>query len=377
MFELKLADDDVTGGSIPVTWCADQELLKKLADNDVRDPYVVIVVAPDGPGYHSSKEVRKVVPLKDLMTYVDFRVAGKNKIFGFVSFKGAHAKTTYLSRRDGVFDTDILNHNGSDFVDFSSNTYKEFGTTEPILIDVPADLFAEEPAHWEKAWVNHWFSSKSPDQCSFRRRRLLAYTIQPFVILLQTLAKLGITLLAILFGARGLTIDPLLHPLASGVDDCWAMFKPGTIFIRHLPEDDDSRHTPNGVASIVSYAVRSFWSLPFMPLILIPLVLLAVFHLKGLLFGAAIAYIILLVLVLGLGLLTGTGSFIIDGIKSLIPARKEEVEPLWYLDAAEIGDIVCTVDKKPFSYKTLPSKKKSIRLRFQNLKSKVCRPFSA
>ena len=151
------------------------------------------------------------------------------------------------------------------------------------------------------------------------------------------------------------------------------MFLGGTVFIRHLPEDDNS-DSVEGLLSVFSYGIRSFWSLPFMPLLLIPIAAMVYFNP---IVASTVALTVLGIILLAgfvIGLATGTGSFIVDWFWSLLPARKEDDSELWYLTEE---DLICSTDKKAWSFKTLPSNKKSIRLRFMNLKSKVCRPFSA
>jgi hypothetical protein len=49
---------------------------------------------------------------------------------------------------------------------------------------------------------------------------------------------------------------------------------------------------------------------------------------------------------------------------------------VWYLNQKEIDLLTCDASKKPLDFKSLPSRKKTIRLYYQDLKSKVCKPFS-
>ena len=58
-------------------------------------------------------------------------------------------------------------------------------------------------------------------------------------------------------------------------------------------------------------------------------------------------------------------------------AKKKDAKPIWYLEQENTDLLVCSPDKKITSINDLPSNKKTIYLRFQDLKSKVCRPFSA
>ena len=115
MFQLQVASTDVSNGNLAVAWCVDQQVLKSLADDGITDPQVVIVTAPT-EHYHITKEYRKVVPLKDLMTYIEFKASGANKIWAFVSRQGVKAaRTRYLHRDGGEFATGVLDPDGSDW----------------------------------------------------------------------------------------------------------------------------------------------------------------------------------------------------------------------------------------------------------------------
>lgn len=106
-----------------------------------------------------------------------------------------------------------------------------------------------------------------------------------------------------------------------------------------------------------------------MPAILIPLVLFFTFG-KAVIVSGVIA----LVLVVGLGtLFVATG-----GVRAALDWMKgDEPDALWYMDQEELEMLTCNPDRKAYTFSNLPNKKKTLGLRFSNLKSKVCRPFSA
>src|SRR6185295_9161179 len=199
MIEIFISDTDATSGSVPITWCVSPETLKLLAEQEVRDPQIVICVAPAGEKYAREKEVRKVVALKDLMTYIEFRSSGKNNIWAVVSFRDPKsAKNLYLSKKDGAYDSSMLSYDGTDYSGWLKKTDSQYRDEEaiaqaelekthmlstPVTVNVPVECFAKEPSAWEKTWVNHFFRAKSVDQCDFRRRRLFAYLVQPLVLL--------------------------------------------------------------------------------------------------------------------------------------------------------------------------------------------------
>ena len=391
MFQLQVSSNDVTNGNIAVSWCLDAQMLKKLSDSKVEDPQVVIVVSPV-EGYHSRKEYRKVVPLKDLMTYVEFKTSGPNKIWGFVSLRNPKdVRSTNLSKDDGDYRTDILTDDGmnyyqlayypsGDSTDDGMNYYQlayypsgdsNDQYSQPIDVNVPAGVFAKEPSKWEKAWVNHWFRNKPQDQCDFRRRRLLAYTVQPLVMLADILVfRTLFLLISTLWLSRGMTLQNHLHPLRNGAGEVLGLFGGGSWAIAHLPEDKDK----GNFNLTFSYLFRKFWKAPLMPVVFLPLWFFHHFHLLGWVFAILAAVVATLCLVLFC--MSGGASWLFESIHKWL-TDKPEVAP-WYLEHDEIEAIVCTPDRKAFtSVKSLPAKHRTIYLRFQDLKSKVCRPFSA
>jgi hypothetical protein len=136
MFELHIADTDVTSGSIPITWCLNKELLERLSELHIEDPQVVISVAPVSSNYNSTMEYRKVVPLKDMLAYVDFHFPGKNKIYAVISGEAKKlAKETYLARRNYGYYEDVLNTSGDDYCSWI------YCKAVPLEVEVPEDCF--------------------------------------------------------------------------------------------------------------------------------------------------------------------------------------------------------------------------------------------
>lgn len=373
MFDLKVMNAELDSSTCQVSWCVDQETLKFLSDNNIVDPQVVIVVSPEGRRYHSSKEYRKVVSMKDLVTWVELRCAGPNKIWGFISQqKPGQAKDEYLSRRSGDYKTDILNYDGSDY----QYDFKEIPllVSTPQSVVVPADAFATEPAAWEKTWVYWLVRDKAVDQCDFRRHRLFAYTLQPMIMALNLMYRLFFVMLGLLIGARDFTFDHLIHPMSSSLEDSMDVVKGGSIFIRHVKEDDIYLWKPNPF-QMISYIARSYWSLPFMPVIFIVIVLATLGHVWGLLLTMlGISVVVTVMLSIIAGFISNYYSDTWDKFMRLIGT--EDGTP-WYLDQKEIDLLTCDSGKKPLNYKSLPARKKTLYLRFQNLKAKVCKPYSA
>ena len=373
-FELHVADTDATSGTIGVSWCLSRDLLKDLAANGVEDPQVVIVVAPE-EHFHIKKEYRKVVPLKDLMAYVEFRHPGANRIYGLISYKGKKsARNHYLSKEKGQYESWVLNDEGDDFnVRFKDTAHKHY-----VAVDVPRECFAAEPSDAEKAWVNHFFRSKPNDQCNFRRRRLFAYLVQPFIMLVNFALRMVMLAVALLLGTRGLLSEwrSLFKILTYSLPATSEVFNGGTYYIR-----PDKYKDPDTLWEFITYCVKRGWTLPFMPLVAIPVAV--VFATYGFVevitqVGAALGLIAVVVTLFVLIILLG--KFIADRMiaraKTRPPRPAKKRKPLWYEEEDAIGYLVCDGNQKPTTVSKLPSKHRTVKLRFHELKSMVCRPFA-
>jgi hypothetical protein len=378
MFDLKLTSSEISGSTCAVSWCVDEETLKYLSDNKVADPQVVLVVAPEGRQYHISKEYRKVVPLKDLMAYLEFHTSGPNKIWGFISiFDTNSAKDYYTSRRSGNFKTSVLNYDGSDYTsDFKleNDETNKFVVSQPQPVVVPTDVFASEPWEWEKTWVNHFFREKPVDQCDFRRRRLVAYSVQPLIVLGDLVLRSLVLALGLLFGARNVSAKYILSPLTYSLNESLEVCCGGSVFIRHLREDEYGNWKPRPL-EMLWYGIRSFWALPLMPLLLIPIVLLSIHHLWGVFMVGGLISLVICTVAMGVSyFISGSFTDTVEWFRSLGGTKEEET--LWYLDQGEMELLTCKPDRAGFNFKNLPARKKTMYLRFQDLKSKVCKPYS-
>lgn len=366
LFELRLASDDVTTGAIPVTWCLNEEMLKALKEDGMESPQVVIITHPVEK-YSVQKESRTVVPLTDLMAYVDFKTAGLNKIRAFIEDGRTSAVSTkYLARNErGSYMRDLFNYEdvrwGYGFP-FNRDTEKygpEWEASE-IELDVPEGIFAPEPPEWEKQWVNHYYKNKVVDQCDYRRRRIVAYTVQfPAVFVVQVI-RLLIIFLALLLGKRGTSLMPFLNPLSMTTGDAGSQLETRSVFIRYDVEEDNK----------VLNFLKTYCLVPLTPLLSIPLVLLLVF-------------VPFASVVLGAGLVIATtlAMFLLIGTISLMVSRETRERFVNFFiknkpwdEASNIKLLTCS--NNSFTIDTLPSEKKTVKLRFQEVKSKVCRPFS-
>jgi len=356
--ELHIANPDVTDGVLQITWCVSPDTLNELSQKKIKEPVICLITCPDGDKYDPSKEHRQLVLLKDLIAYVQINHSGSNRIYGVLSGQDGikNAKRFFIERgyypgyHNAVLSIDGAGYN-EEFARIQGVDY----LAEPLTVDVPTGAFAKEPAEWEKKWVNHFFSTKPIDQCSFRRRRMFAYGVQPILIVLMMLVRLFPTLFALLIGSRNFSFNYLIHPLRYEMSDASDLFGNGIIF---YPKSEDEKGN-----------WRDFILVPLMPLILI---------LASLLIFAIIYYGLWLTILLALAIaacIIPLVMLLVGRINTWLEARLERFSA-WYLDKNELPLITCSSDKKPLNWQNLPSKHKTIWLRFQNIKSHICRPFS-
>ncbi|OGL91049.1 hypothetical protein A3H10_04640 [Candidatus Uhrbacteria bacterium RIFCSPLOWO2_12_FULL_46_10] len=251
MLRLVANTEEATSASIPMRWCIGRDTLALLQAKGALNPHLLLVVA------NKHYEVaRRLVPIDQMMEYIDFQKPGKHKvlativwnsqgnarvlkkrIFGgrAIDINGQMHHFTKMSVLDDEGDLDILD-------DRRYNPANEFAICAldegaQIEVNVAEGFFAAPPSKVEQFWVNFWFERPPRDQCQFRRRRMLAYIVQPPVVLLYMLAKtmvrFVVALFLLLYGKRGVNLRPLIHPWVLCNNDIWWTGRnKGSIFTR-------------------------------------------------------------------------------------------------------------------------------------------------
>ncbi len=372
-FEIHVADKNITTGAITVSWCVDKEALKKIK-KEYRDPCVVIVTAPhndnfdDDNCYHYSKnERRKVVKLTDLIAYIDFSKPGKNNIFAFIHSDFKTAKEEYLSKSGREWQSSILSYEGKFGLccDFSA---------KPLEVNVPENIFANAPPKWEHDWVYWLFPrDKAIDQCDYRRRRIFAYTIQLMPFIVTILVRIVMLFWAILWLNKGIPdfFKNLIHPLRMScsrvIDTCWT----DCLFTvnKKLTTKYKCGYDDNGNEIFENNTERQYRYNWFTPIGLIGLFVIG----KFILFLAD-RNLYLLLIFAGVSVFTAGIAYITFKITFKILGFYQQKVPE-QITEEEIDLLVCS-ENKITSIKDVP--KKSIRLRYDDLKSKskMCKPFS-
>lgn len=419
-FQLYIDEEYVQSGSVPVRWCVDPKLFEKYNINDLKRMKVLIVVLPKDANPSSRKELRKLVPILDLMTYIEFRTPGENLVYasllriGDDREDGNRIIAKFMTRVDGRWATDVLHHSREwnwekkEYGPYRYETVNDYffvdGQSARITVTMPEEIFAKPPPEWEQRIVNHMWRDPPIDQCDFRRRRMIAWPIMPFYIAWLVLTRGLLAIWGTLMFVKGVKWRAVINPLTytfpdvmSGTENTvFSVFKP---FKDNGPPIITIQLAPGvwlplaGVVALVSpvsVGMNAFiWAFP---------VVLGI-TIGAYLGGAAIFLLMAIVIGIGHGLgFIGKKAGSLEGpltrfVKWLFKKKPEAVKELTEKEKAEQERIkrVLTCDMpsemrvysgptpmvvKKASVRALPKEYQSFRLKFEDLKTKVCKPFA-
>lgn len=365
MLRVTVTTNDIQSGSVPVSWCVTKETLDDIKEVGATDPHILFcIVNPRG------RETRKLVPLTDLMTFLEFSAPGESTVLATIvwNLSSRHsARDMYLARECGEWSTTVCSRDNphefqTDWRKLCDIPVEEI--TCKVAVDLPQGCFAKEPPAWEKKWVNLMWRDKAVDQCDFRKRRMWAYTGQIMigipVYVFRVLAAVFLTSIL----CKGIDYKPLYAPFDNKTEWIW--------------DDINGTWIPKP---------EFLWPLhTFVPLVFLVVMGIGTFILIGdgeefTLLGATLFALKWCAILAGIGyaLFTAVGSLVLVlenwveikgvarrvGIKSRM-SKEDEVLPYLLCDRG-----------KPFqSVDELPKKFRTFRLRFQDFKAKVCRPFA-
>jgi len=235
-----------------------------------------------------------------------------------------------------------------------------------IDLNLPEECFAPEPFQFEKEWVNFFWREKSVDQCDFRRRRLLAYTIQPLLMIFIMLGRFVLFSVFAFALYRGLNIWPILLPHRYDTFDVIAGVTSKKSMMRYFKVLG---------SAAVPFALLPYWALLF----------LLGFYFLGIEFVIIVGLTVFALIATPLVILVLTWFLmrfeVVENLHNFFSERREQkalrAEALQKKQDEEDRMILsCAVSGNIRTIRELPKKKKTISLRFQELKSRVCRPFA-
>lgn len=201
---LKLITEGQTPNNptIPIRWCIEPSDRAKLIKFGADNIHILISVA-----YKNGAEDRQLRPLDEAMTYVSFRFAGKHTIFARLVWWPdlKQMRSNLLQRSDRwKYQIEVLNYDRNTLLDhFGGVHHKCFDlpAAEPLDIMFGKGFFAKEPPKWVSDWVDGIYTFPSVDSCQFRRRAHFAFLIQPFIWLILEVFFRLVALVPLLVGA--------------------------------------------------------------------------------------------------------------------------------------------------------------------------------
>lgn len=398
--QAKVSPNGQVDSTIPISWCVSKQLVQQLKDMGFDRPHLLLVVRSKETTTLAGETIDRyqdtgyyVAPLTQEMMFVNFGRPGNNEVVPVVVNveDQADAKTLDTLRHTRSSSSTILDEDGrtdSWRMPFNAARLPQVATNFTLEVNVPKEMFAREPRPATKAFVGRFFHGKGDDQCGFRRRLIASsLAVVPFVILGNVL-KVVLLLVALVLTKREYNLRHLLHPYSGSVTGVIDDTDNDTLF---WWQDKRGRKRP-----------WPFFVFNHLVLFALPAVVYAAFHLtdskthkqwsyKGwwdtffLIGGWYVAIALLVALVAGLGLLVG----MLTNTEKARQRRLERKEQQYRAQQTaeqrrqeqvlrELNAMVCStssLNRSP-SLQALPANKRTVTLRFYDLKTKVCKPFA-
>ncbi|MEY4722673.1 MAG: hypothetical protein RLZZ324_186 [Candidatus Parcubacteria bacterium] len=400
-------------GAVPVSWCLDRETAQKLTGQPA---FLLLVTAPDGSAQRSVQhELRQVVALTDPLAYVSFARAGLNRVFARLLVGGTlgewnnrykatggnrryeeavrdfdgdgHSNTAELAREKLVNCKEDLRSATERLDEHSAASVAEYAERIPpaeialmvaehgqavLPVDVPASSFATAP-FWEEPFVNWLFKHQPADQCEYRKRRFLAYPLGIIVLLFKYAFSLLFGIVRISLLPRRIETNHVLHPLT--YDFVWPANIEGGYFWTEKPGDSPMLArfplillTPLYLGLIagvmtLSHAFQGHaWYVRF-----------------ALTYASSIGIILcvivaILVVIAVMNIRTADLSDAYEAIRVRL-GRPSSASQAAITDS-DLELLVCESRQHVPSFAMVPRERRTLKLRFLDIKSKVCMPFS-
>lgn len=406
MLRLFTENPETSEAVFPIRWCMTRDILAKLERKTV-EPLLLISVMHE----HAGNVLRLLVPLKQEMEWIELNRKGVHTIHARIVWRKHYSSKLKKLRAkiDRQFEPGSYSHTlHDDSGEINSHCLFETfelcgGEATSIDINVGEEFFAKEPPEWEKRWVNALFPSDARNQCDFRRRRILAYTLQPFffilVFLFLGLVRTLFAAISLLLGMR-VSFSPIWHPIEqSTMDVCPKVGQ------WHEPEDYRRGYSikyfsPQNSFFLTTSAgeMRSLKFFFMQPLAVLAVTglfvgLIKVLSLKVLLtlIGMALGvFLIVKASVFGARFFQKTATksqfaVLLKKLQAWKNARQAKKEKLAKLEEQKRAEewktrynvLVCDAPiPLRASVYALPKERQTVSLRFKAFKADVCRPFS-
>jgi len=386
-----------------VRWCLTPEEVQELSDK--KDVFLLLFVVNNG-----SEVDRLLVPLNQMMEYVEFARPGKNTVVAEVIWS-PNKKKSEVRKRIFLRSPDT----GSYAWDFSYLYFSSFDAKKSsfrpgafdchcldkahstVEVDVAGEFFAKEPWAIEKWWVNLWFETKPRNQCQFRRRRFLAYSIQPICVLVWLVVIVPVRFFCawwwlLMRYRRGVNFGAIIHPFRNDTDDVWGRANNESNFLLRNKAE-------KARGDLVTLSLFMFL-LPFNPVVVVAGIGVATllhfeqhahspiwqWFLLGILLPSAVVFIVVICVFLVVSVISVFQAFgFANSLKKMKRdwgKRAEEEKKMREEEERtrmrkELENLLVCKKKKVFAtIQALPPQKQTVYLRFWDLKAKICKPFA-
>lgn len=369
---------------------------------NIRYPYMLVCVAEkkklldrDGNDVSLVEIDRHLYPLDRGYGRIEFPRPGSFVVHAAIVFYPHRADETggkavfnelkeiYLRKNnDGTYMAELTWHD-----EFDQSSFAWAIGHEEAVVSVAPEFFAKEPPAWLRSWAMKLNEKMPRNQCEWRRRLIFAFTVQPIVwmilaafLMFITIVRgiIGIAVAALAFcilGYREVNLKPIFHPDSSRIEE---ILFGGRGILWHWPECFWTRTTSSRKKrhpGVVVLITPWMWISCFLITYGVPVLL-----------GHTTLIFRVATLVVAMGVLAGVVSLIALHLTKMQKdsaekreQKKKETRALYdayYQD--RLVPLACFSDTAPTNATVgaLPKSHRTIVLRFEELKTKVCRPFA-
>jgi hypothetical protein len=381
-------EEGTASAHVPVRWCVTPALIEACQQHNFKKPTLALAVRTRRseylPGDHSEEQwtqtATQFVRLDAEMTYVTFTQPGDYEIRATVVDIHDKSAAKTLSTCG-----DLFNQDGTSRLDLVGvPTIEEAVAYESVV--VPSEMFAKEPPAWLKRIVGVFYEKPARDQCQFRRRVLAT-----FGFAIPLMLTLGMAF-RILVGVVGLVLGLRKYR--------WKGLRP---FQDTLPLGDSSIWYTDefGSADPVRFPL---WFLNPFTLTVLPTIVFGIMHVRkhhgtsqatyqlntmgwwhvvAWVDGSLVALVVAIAAIAGIIALISTLVSAVTHSDSLVKRRRnarlrrqqEEAAATRRIYTA-LSAMTCTTASSDVRVSALPSKKRTVRLRYNEAKAAVCKPFA-
>jgi hypothetical protein len=387
---------------LAVRWCISRAESQTLKKRQAENVHVLFVIKYED----TNLEDRSLVPIDQAMTYLNFRRPGNHIVFAIVlwsqSIEYLNARClSKSSRRE--YEYTVLNHEKNDLrpIDYFKGRICRgaLEETEEIEVTVPSEHFPPEPSEWLKSLVNSGFEYAPVDQCQFRRRMLwLPLKIPAFLTwaIVTTILRAILAFFLLFPGMRDIDWHAVVHPWKDDLRDVVVDVEVGNSWF-NVDAEDNLRSRwfffLRPIVWLVIFAVATFlkvlfhvtyWQLLIMGLMTAAKLVVIVWNWLLHILGAI--WKVILSIAFGIGLLiVAYRAWMKWEIKKEKQMEALEKTPDFQEQQQRAREkaydelyklLACKPNITP-DVSNLPSRRQTLRLRYLDLKAKVCRPYAA